>query len=69
MKKAVEALKVASQTTGEQFSSPSLLKSMLHIQDQIQAATPDSLPLILEGGTAFDHTVVKAFLEMPRVVT
>ncbi len=50
MKKAVEALKVASQTTGDQSSSPSLL----HIQDQIQAATPDSLPLILEGGTTSD---------------
>lgn len=58
MKKAVEALKVASQTTGEQSSSTSLLKSILHIQDQIQAATPDSLPLILEGGTTSDQTTV-----------
>ena len=58
MKKAVEALKVASQTTGEQSSSTSLSKSILHIQDQIQAATPDSLPLILEGGTTSDQTTV-----------
>ncbi len=58
MKKAVEALKVASQTIGEQSSSPSLLKSILHIQDQIQAATPDSLPLILEGGTVSHQQVV-----------
>lgn len=62
MKKAVEALKVASQTTGEQSSSPSLLKSMLHVQDQIQAATPDSLHLILEGETAFDQKPCKLFL-------
>ena len=60
MKKAVKALKVASQTTGDQSSSPSLLKSTLHIQDQIQAATPDSLPLILEGGITSDQKVVKA---------
>ncbi|DBA96893.1 TPA: hypothetical protein ACH3X3_013048 [Trebouxia sp. C0006] len=54
MKKAVEALKVASQTTGDQSSSPSLLKSILHIQDQIQAAAPDSLPLILEAANQAD---------------
>ncbi len=57
MKKAVEALKVASQTTGDQSSTPSLLKSILHIQDLIQAATPDSLPL-LGGGTTSDQKVV-----------
>ncbi len=62
MKKAVEALKVASQTTGDQSSSPSLLKSILHIQDQIQAAAPDSLPLILEGGTTSDPVLCKLFL-------
>ncbi|KAL0024893.1 hypothetical protein WJX77_000671 [Trebouxia sp. C0004] len=54
MKKAVEALKVASQTTGDQSSSPTLLKSILHVQAQIQAATPDSLPLTLEAANQAD---------------
>ena len=51
MKKAVEALKVASQPSGTQTSSPSVLESISHVQDQIQSASPESLPSILEGTT------------------
>ena len=49
MKKAIERLKLSSETQGAHASGPSLLESIKHVDDQIQAASPESLPAILEG--------------------
>lgn len=49
MKKAIERLKLSSQTQDAHASGHGLLESIKHIDDQIQAASPESLPAILEG--------------------
>ena len=58
MTKAIEALKAASQSSGDASGGPCLLDNLKNVHDQIQAASPEGLPLLLEGKGAYPSMVV-----------